>query len=354
MLPSLGFGLFLGLSNGQWVMAIFSGVTAIIFLVVLLVKKNRNPISENDQIHWGSRQIAIGNRKLARNSWFWSHEIRERIATSVLQDHARNIALLKAQKRTLGNLAVSQAPEGLSFFSGFAETEELVIDLVADGPHAFICGPTGSGKSQYLKLILNSLLETYSANQVQLVTVDFKGGATLNEFDSRALCSTTDLATNQSEVIEYLKQVLIERERQLCEAGKARIEDLPNCARIVVAIDELNAFLQTPKASEVLESIAARGRSLGVHLVTTSQSTSGISRSLMVNLGLRVAIGQIDQLDAAQLGFKPVTNKQIELDGMFEGQIITSRKRCVFSFPLISVMKITSENQPFSRKYLLT
>jgi hypothetical protein len=71
---------------------------------------------------------------------------------------------------------------------------------------------------------------------------------------------------------------------------------------MLVLADELPAIIASHAlALPTLEAIAARGRSLGVHLIATSQSLSGIPRALITNLTLRFAIGVTDPGDLISL-----------------------------------------------------
>lgn len=336
LLPSLGFGVILGFVTGQWMMAGFAALTVVSLAIGLLVRQNQSSVSEAEPIHWGNARVAIGNRKLARQSWFWKPEVRKRLISQVLAENRSQLAQLAARERTPGRLAVTSTPGTLKFFGGFREASEFVADLVSAGPHAFICGPTGSGKSQYLKLMLQSLVESHSEAQLELVTIDFKGGATLRCFESRAIKSATDLDQDISPVLLQVQNLLAEREVRFSQLGIARIEQDSALPRVVVAVDELAHLLQRRGALEVLESVAARGRSLGVHLVATAQSTSGISRSLLVNLSLRVATGKLDPLELAQLGIRSAQNALKPFDGMLTASVIGNSLDAEICFPIIS------------------
>ena len=56
------------------------------------------------------------------------------------------------------------------------------------GPHGLVIGATGSGKSELLRTLVLGLAVTHSPEQLNLVLVDFKGGAT---FAGLAGCRTS-------------------------------------------------------------------------------------------------------------------------------------------------------------------
>lgn len=318
-------------------MAGFACFTFLLLAIGMLIRQNRQPLRDDDEIKIVNGVVAVGFRKLPKATWLWSPELRTKVTLWALQENQLRVASLRASSRTIGNLAVQPRDQGLSFFVGFCGSQELVIDLVDDGPHAFICGPTGSGKSQFLMQMLYSLIETYDAERLNLFTLDFKGGATLGSFGTRATASTTDLDENQQAVFEAISRELRRREELLQSLGASRVEQVANLPRLVIAVDELAAVLQIRGALEVLESVAARGRSLGVHLVATAQSTSGIPRSLLVNLGLRIAIGNVDALEQAQLGMKPMTSSTHRREGLLIGQLSGAGLSANFGFPIHQV-----------------
>jgi hypothetical protein len=122
----------------------------------------------------------------------------------------------------------------------------------------------------------------------------------------------TDLDDSQvAQQLEKLQELLHEREVAMALEGATRIEETSNYCRVLVVVDEVAALLAVRGAAEVLEAAAARGRSLGIHLVVAGQSISGLSRQLMVNLGLRFALGNIDVIEAAQLGIKTSAFQQV-------------------------------------------
>ncbi|MFM6939855.1 MAG: FtsK/SpoIIIE domain-containing protein [Rhodoluna sp.] len=184
------------------------------------------------------------------------------------------------------------------------------FNLASAGPHLLIIGATGTGKSELLRLMVSGWARQIAP--VQLTLIDFKGGATLSRFASnpRVVALATDLAsTDALAIAATLERQLISRQELLAAVSASSIESAQSngadLERQIIVIDELGELIrQHPRLTQVLEQIAARGRSLGMHLVVTNQSMAGITRSLLVNLRARVAIGEMDPIDLSQLGFK--------------------------------------------------
>jgi hypothetical protein len=128
----------------------------------------------------------------------------------------------------------------LPFWAGVAEGNNLEFDLVKDGPHALIVGSTGSGKSEFLKLITSSMLVGVRKGHLQLVLADFKGGAALRGLNDHpaSLTLVTDLDEGRHERFWlYLAGELKRRERLLAKAGVSSIDAYPELARMIVLAD---------------------------------------------------------------------------------------------------------------------
>jgi energy-coupling factor transporter ATP-binding protein EcfA2 len=221
---------------------------------------------------------------------------------------------------------------------GASEKRELVLDLVTDGPHLIVVGPTGSGKSEFLRLLLTSLRAT---QDFKLALFDYKGGAALEEFAADSIGLATDLdQESQLKLFAVLANELAERERLFASAKCSSIETYVaagnQLARLVVVVDEFVAALASgPKALATIEDIAARGRSLGVHLVAATQSLSGVSRAMLTNLRARVAMSSSDPIDMVQLGINPGKHKNINVSGWASAIVYcgSNQAEC-FGFPL--------------------
>ncbi len=308
VVPSVGYGIFLLVTTGQWFGLVFGGLS-LFSTVVSLVSKDRRPAVSKDQpVHFGPGRIAIGNRILPRWEALWKAEWAEQVYAALVAKNHRTQARLRVSAKLAGSLSADHRPPGqLCLWLGFAGTDSVEVNLSEDGGHGILVGPTGSGKSQLLTSMLVSACQGYSPAALRLALVDFKGGSALCGFAGTGwnYGFETDLSESAQELVARIRRELRDRQVLLAAHQAARIQDLPELSRppvLLLVIDELQAVLQISEIQNSLEDIAARGRSLGVHLLATTQSLQGISRSLLVNLGFRIAIGKPDPIDLAQLG----------------------------------------------------
>ncbi|MET0725174.1 MAG: FtsK/SpoIIIE domain-containing protein, partial [Leifsonia sp.] len=214
--------------------------------------------------------------------------------------HAAMLASLAVRERSptvpslvrLADLArVTAGPLGCAI--GRGSHGDVVVDLVADGPHAVVGGTTGSGKSELLITWIAAMASRTTPKEFAFLLVDFKGGATgavLAELP-HCLGVVTDLDGPLSDrVLQSLDAEIRRRERLVAAAGVRSIDELPpgRLPRLVVVIDELAALLASaPDLHALLADVAARGRSLGMHLILCTQRPAGVIReALLANCGL--------------------------------------------------------------------
>jgi len=291
-------------------MAMMSGLTAIILVFTMLVRSKGKKVNPEDRV-WLSRSgIAIGNRVLPKRSIFWRREWLAPVWAQIERELALGSQAKEIEGLVSRGLAATNKRK-LTATLGFTLQGCFEVDLVDSGPHLLVTGPTGVGKSQFLRFILRSLRSAYSTKELQFALIDFKGGSTLGFFakDPGIWANLTDLHESQQQNLlwDQLDEELHSREELFAVTGVSDITSYHSVAtalpRLVVVIDELGAaLLASNRPLSTIESIAARGRSLGVHLICASQSLSGIPRSLVTNLRLRCAIGAADQIEISQLG----------------------------------------------------
>lgn len=180
----------------------------------------------------------------------------------------------------------------------------VTVDLVSDGPHALVAGATGTGKSELLISWVLAMAAGRSTDEVTFLLVDFKGGAAFAPLERLPHCVgvITDLdASSVDRALVSLRAELHRRERALAEAGCRSIGEAGDAlARLVIVIDEYAAMLAAlPHLAPIVADIAARGRSLGVHLVLCTQRPSGtVHEAVLANTGLRISLRVLDAADS--------------------------------------------------------
>jgi len=188
---------------------------------------------------------------------------------------------------------------------GVGSSGPVAIDLVT-GPHALVAGTSGSGKSELLVAWIAAMAARYAPDRVAFLLVDFKGGAAFEPVRAlpHAVGMVTDLDEDEAaRAVESIRAELRHRERVLAGSGVRSIADLTDdvrLPRLVVVVDEFQAMIERfGELGAVVADVAARGRSLGVHLVLAAQRPNGVVREqVSANCGIRVSLRVLDRADS--------------------------------------------------------
>ncbi|MEU4334202.1 FtsK/SpoIIIE domain-containing protein [Micromonospora lupini] len=194
-------------------------------------------------------------------------------------------------------------------------------------PHWLVGGRTGAGKTVFLLDVLYGLAARYSPAELQLYLLDFKEGVSFTEFvptgrdpswlpHARAVGIESDREYGLA-VLRELRREAQRRATALKRHGVTKLADLPRdnpLPRIVAVIDEFHVLLAgndalARESVDLLEELARKGRSYGIHLVLASQSMTGIealygrAEAIFGQFALRVALpgggGVLDPLNDA-------------------------------------------------------
>ncbi|SUA02821.1 DNA segregation ATPase FtsK/SpoIIIE [Mycolicibacterium fortuitum] len=188
---------------------------------------------------------------------------------------------------------------------------ELDIKEAAEGgmgPHGLCIGATGSGKSEFLRTLVLSMITSHSPEQLNLVLVDFKGGATFLGLDGIAhIAAIITNLEDELTMVDRMRDALageMNRRQELlraagnfpnvteyerARAGGADLEPLP---ALFIVVDEFSELLsQKPDFAELFVMIGRLGRSLHMHLLLASQRLEeGKLRGLDSHLSYRIGL----------------------------------------------------------------
>lgn len=194
-------------------------------------------------------------------------------------------------------------PGGLAAPIGIDGAGAVWVDLVRDGPHAVIGGTTGSGKSELLIAWILSLARRHRPDEAAFLLIDFKGGSSFTALAGlpHVVGVVSDLdASTARRAVTSLRSEVLRREGLLAEAGVRDLEALPGTPRLVVVVDEYAALVaEQPELHELVADLAARGRSLGIHLILCTQRPGGaIREQVLANAGLRICLRVNNRADS--------------------------------------------------------
>ncbi len=187
--------------------------------------------------------------------------------------------------------------DGLRTVLGRAGRSPAVLAFDDATPHWLIGGRTGAGKTVFLLDTLYGLVARYSPDELALYLLDFKEGISFTEFTStprdpsfiphaRAVGVESDREYGVA-VLRELRRELNRRAGALKRYGVTKLSELRRdevdvaLPRIVAVIDEFQVLFEhgdhlARQASELLEELARKGRSYGIHLVLASQTVAGV------------------------------------------------------------------------------
>ncbi|REF96594.1 FtsK/SpoIIIE family protein [Asanoa ferruginea] len=161
-------------------------------------------------------------------------------------------------------------------------------------PHWMIGGRSGAGKTAFLINVLYGLATRYGPEEMTLYLLDFKEGISFAEFvpterdrtwlpHARAVGVESDREYGLA-VLRELDAEMGRRSVAYKKAGVTRFTDLresQRLPRIVCVVDEFQVLLAggdrtATEAVTLLESLARKGRSYGIHLILASQTVLGV------------------------------------------------------------------------------
>lgn len=186
--------------------------------------------------------------------------------------------------------------------------------------HFLVGGTTGSGKSEFLRSLLLSLILRHSPDHLKVALVDPKR-VTFPEFEQmRSLYSPVVKDTEQA--IELMDRLVGEMEQRYQQFESVRCADLSSynqktrsiIPRIVCIFDEYADFMAEKESRNALEQsikrLGAMARAAGIHLIIATQRPEAkvVTPIIRSNLPGRIALRTASEADSAIiLGGKQTT-----------------------------------------------
>lgn len=213
-----------------------------------------------------------------------------------------------ADRSILGSRGFLRVPVGTDSSGAPVELDIKEAAAHGMGPHGLCIGATGSGKSEFLRTVALGMIVRHSSEELNLVLVDFKGGATFSGLEpaphvAAVITNLADKAALVTRMRDALMGELNRRQEVLRAAGN--LEDISVYQRrrqvddqlrplpvLFVIVDEFSELLsQHPDFADVFVAIGRLGRSLGIHLLLASQRLDeGRLRGLESHLSYRVCL----------------------------------------------------------------
>lgn len=210
-----------------------------------------------------------------------------KIKTAVyrLQIHANNNKLEKVNS-AVGNFAIKspktisdivylanlQSPPPLSFVAGVDEDGEQINISLDEMVHCLVAGTTGSGKTVFLKCLLDTLAFNNHATDYNFAIIDKK--KSLNFFEKAGQCLT--VGSTDAEAAYIIKCFQNEMYRRYNELEKMELEkNQGQFPQWVLLVDELADLMLSKNKKEiekVLVSLCQLGRAAGIHCILCTQS----------------------------------------------------------------------------------
>ncbi len=232
--------------------------------------------------------------------------------------------------------------------------KEMCFEIGEAQNHTLICGCSGSGKSNFLHVLIQNLAFYYAPNEIQLFLLDYKEGVEFNAYAKDAILEHARLVSVASSVgfgVSFLSWLDKETKKRGELFKQFNVKDLSDyrkhgeMPRLIVVIDEFQVLFSdsTTKEEERVEAylntILKKGRSYGVHLILATQTMHGadINKSLMAQIANRIAL-PMDAEDSESILSDDVACELVRLEGIFNNNGGHQKYHTKMSIPIKPLM----------------
>lgn len=188
------------------------------------------------------------------------------------------------------------------------------------GPHGLIAGTTGSGKSELLQTYLLSLAVSFGPEDVNFFIIDYKGGSVGNALRRLPHCAGVISNLSGGQIRRALISIKSEnrrRQRLFGHFGVSHVEDYMELYRqggaaepvphLLLVVDEFAELKkEEPEFMQEIISVAQVGRSLGVHLILSTQKPAGtVDDKIWSNTRFRLCLRVAERQDSMDMLHRP-------------------------------------------------
>ncbi len=226
--------------------------------------------------------------------------------------------------------------------------------------HTLICDHSGSGKSNFLHVLIQNLAFYYDPDEVQLFLLDYKEGVEFNAYTDPILehARLVSVASSVGYGMSFLSWLCKEMQKRAELFKQFNVKDLSDyrkhgeMPRLIVVIDEFQVLFSdnSSKGKESVEqslnTLLKKGRSYGVHLILATQTMRGadINRSIMAQIANRIAL-PMDAEDSNSILGDDAACELVRPEGIFNNNGGHQKYHTKMSIP-----KAPDDFKPFIKK----
>jgi len=187
-----------------------------------------------------------------------------------------------------------------------ATGDNYVVDLT-ELPHLLVSGQTGSGKSVFLRALINSVMAGTSIHNAQMLLIDPKN-VEFSPYNgsSNLLVDTISEPESANEALWWLIERMEKRYTILAQYRCSNIfefnqQSAKKLPPMVVFIDEFaDLVMQDKEISSMIVRLAQKGRAAGIYLIIATQRPSSkvIDGLIKANFAARVALRVVSVVDS--------------------------------------------------------